>query len=70
MGRLTLRLGDEFIQTIRTGKHVHDAGEPLVVMPWPIYRNMVDRDLDAIYEYLSSIPHAHTPVETCPAPGL
>jgi hypothetical protein len=30
----------------------------LAVMPWPIYRNMTDRDLDAIYAYLSAIPHA------------
>jgi hypothetical protein len=25
-------------------------------MPWPIYRNMTDHDLRAIYEYLSAIP--------------
>lgn len=48
---------NEFIQTIRSG---HDAldGHLLFVMPWPVYRNMNDRDLTAIYEYLSSIPHA------------
>jgi hypothetical protein len=27
-------------------------------MPWPILRNMNDRDLSAIYEYLSALPHA------------
>ena len=27
-------------------------------MPWPVYRNMTDRDLRAVYEYLSSIPRA------------
>jgi hypothetical protein len=31
-------------------------GELLQVMPWPIYKNMTDRDLRAIYEYLSAIP--------------
>src|SRR6202140_1989955 len=31
-------------------------GALLQVMPWPIYRNMTDRDLLAIYEYLSPIP--------------
>ena len=31
-------------------------GALLQVMPWPIYRNMTDRDLLAIYEYLSAIP--------------
>ena len=29
---------------------------PLQVMPWPVYRNMTDNDLQAIYEYLTSIP--------------
>ena len=46
-----------FIQTIRTGHSARD-GHALSVMPWPVYRNMNDRDLTAIYEYLSSIPHA------------
>ena len=31
-------------------------GDLLQVMPWPIYKNMTDRDLRAIYEYLSAIP--------------
>jgi hypothetical protein len=31
-------------------------GDLLQVMPWPIHRNMTDRDLRAIYEYLSAIP--------------
>ncbi|HZT36427.1 MAG TPA: hypothetical protein VFA28_00915 [Bryobacteraceae bacterium] len=31
-------------------------GEVLQVMPWPVYRNMTDRDLLAIYTYLSAIP--------------
>ena len=31
-------------------------GALLQVMPWPIYKNMTDRDLLAIYEYLSAIP--------------
>jgi mono/diheme cytochrome c family protein len=31
-------------------------GDLLQVMPWVIYRNMTDRDLRAIYEYLSAIP--------------
>ena len=56
----------EFIQTIRTG---HDAvdGHPLFVMPWPTMRNMNDRDLSAIYEYLRSIPHAEP--GTCTGAG-
>ncbi|HEY0766382.1 MAG TPA: hypothetical protein VGD47_00375, partial [Steroidobacteraceae bacterium] len=31
-------------------------GTLLQIMPWPIYQNMSDRDLRAIYEYLSAIP--------------
>jgi hypothetical protein len=31
-------------------------GDLLQVMPWPIYKNMTDRDLRAIYEYLSAVP--------------
>ncbi|MBI3246686.1 MAG: cytochrome C [Deltaproteobacteria bacterium] len=48
---------DEFVALMRTG---YDADESryLQVMPWPVYRNMTDQDLHAIYEYLSAIPHA------------
>jgi len=31
-------------------------GDLLQIMPWPIYKNMTDHDLRAIYEYLSAIP--------------
>lgn len=31
-------------------------GTLLQIMPWPIYQNMSDHDLRAIYEYLSAIP--------------
>jgi hypothetical protein len=31
-------------------------GDLLQVMPWPVYTNMTDRDLLAIYTYLSAIP--------------
>lgn len=31
-------------------------GDLLQIMPWPIYHNMTDHDLAAIYEYLSAIP--------------
>lgn len=47
----------EFVQTIRTG-HEPDEDELLQVMPWPVYRNLTDHDLAAIYAFLSSIPHA------------
>lgn len=31
-------------------------GSLLQVMPWPVYKNMTDHDLRAIYEYLSAVP--------------
>jgi len=52
----------QFVRTIRTGydiKQLHPGISPLLqVMPWPVYRNLTDRDLRAIYEYLRAIPHA------------
>jgi hypothetical protein len=42
-------------------RHGHEPGEPdeiLQVMPWPVYGEMTDRDLAAVYEFLRSIPHA------------
>ena len=31
-------------------------GSKLQVMPWPLFHNMTDHQLEAIYEYLSAIP--------------
>ena len=65
---------EEFEHTIRTG---HDPdqlhpnlpppfrGDLLQIMPWPAYRNMTDRDLRAIYEYLSAIPCVAGPGHVC-----
>ena len=41
-------------------------GALLQIMPWPIYHNMTDHDLRAIYEYLSAIPCIEGP----PAPSV
>ena len=50
----------EFEQIMRTGIDLDKAhpqfGPFLQVMPWPVYQDMTDRDLRAIYEYLSAIP--------------
>jgi hypothetical protein len=56
----------QFLRVIRTGvdldhdpPHVpSDANDLLQVMPWPVYQDMTDHDLRAVYEYLSAIPHA------------
>lgn len=57
---------EEFVELIRTGHHPDEPGELLQVMPWPVFRNMTDRDLHAVYEYLSSIPHAERNAECVP----
>ncbi|RJS23018.1 cytochrome C [Corallococcus sp. H22C18031201] len=54
---------DEFLGVLRTGKA---DGNLLQVMPWPIYSNMSERDMRAIYEYLRSIPHAEPGSSTMP----
>lgn len=52
---------DEFVRAMRGGEDVnrlHPTLPLLQTMPWPLYQMMNDRDLRAIYEYLSAIPHA------------
>jgi hypothetical protein len=36
-------------------------GDLLQIMPWPVYKNMRERDLRAIYEYLSAVPCVEGP---------
>ena len=61
---------EQFQIAIRTG---HDQLDPqnglLAVMPWPIYRHMTGHDLDAIYAFLSAIPHEDTPTPHCTVAG-
>jgi len=48
---------DEFLELMRTGHDPDDPpGDLLQVMPWTIYGKMTDRDLRAVYEYLTAIP--------------
>ncbi len=64
---------EQFKSMMRTG---HDADPPhaiLQIMPWPVFGNMTDDDLRAVYEYLRAIPHAEPgnfAGGRCPAPGL
>lgn len=58
---------DAFIHVIRTGEDPDNPGQVLHVMPWPVYQAMTNRDLRAIYEYLSSIPAI--PANTCGVPS-
>jgi hypothetical protein len=65
---------EEFRDTIRTGIDpdlLHPnlpppfVGALLQIMPWYEYRNMTDRDLRAIYEYLSAVPCVAGPGHVC-----
>jgi hypothetical protein len=48
---------ESFRNIIRHGVDPDNFITPLLqVMPWPVYRNMSENDLKAIYEYLTSIP--------------
>lgn len=53
-------LGDwtqrDFVQTIRTGRHMGRGRAVLPPMPIPAYRNFSDADLAAIYAYLRTVP--------------
>jgi hypothetical protein len=72
----------DFIAMMRTGEDFeceNDSSDPicaiepptpvLQVMPWPAFHNLTDRDLKAIYAYLSALPNAspcNTPADGCP----
>jgi hypothetical protein len=45
-----------FSQAMRNGVDVDHIHPLLQTMPWPRFRNLTDRELDAIYTYLSTIP--------------
>lgn len=64
LGKWTLR---NFVETIRTGRHLGRGRAILPPMPIPMYKHMTDEDLAAIFVYLQSI----TPVKNrVPAPRL
>jgi hypothetical protein len=47
---------DEFVDVMRNGTDYDHEGRLLQVMGWPIFQNMTDRDLLAIYAYLGTLP--------------
>ena len=53
LGKWTQR---NFTETIRTGRHMGRGRAILPPMPWPMYRNFTDADLEAIFGYLQTIP--------------
>ena len=53
LGRWTLR---NFMDTIRSGRHMGRGREILPPMPIPMYKNFTDEDLTAIFAFLQNIP--------------
>lgn len=47
---------DEFVRTLRSGRHLGSGREILPPMPIPAYKLLNDADLHAIFDYLHSIP--------------
>jgi mono/diheme cytochrome c family protein len=46
----------QFIDTIRSGRHQGRGRQILPPMPWPAYRHLNDADLKAIFAYLRTVP--------------
>ena len=47
---------EQFIQALRTGRHLGQGRQILPPMPWSVYGKKTDEDLKAIYAYLQQIP--------------
>jgi hypothetical protein len=47
---------EQFIQTLRTGRHLGQGRPILPPMPWPSIGKMTDDDLKAVFAYLRQIP--------------
>ena len=45
-----------FMDTIRTGRHMGRGRPVLPPMPIPVYNNFTDADIEAIFSYLPTIP--------------
>lgn len=46
----------QFVETIRNGRHQGRGRQLLPPMPWQAFRNLSDEDLKAIFAYLKTIP--------------
>ena len=64
---------EEFKQIMHEGRDFRNPpdGTPILqVMPWPVYGKMSDRELEAIYEFLSAIPTINPRPVFCVAPPM
>jgi mono/diheme cytochrome c family protein len=53
IGKWTLR---NFVETIRNGRHMGRGRPVLPPMPVMVYRNWTDRDFEAVFSYLQTVP--------------
>jgi len=61
----------QFIQTMRTGKHVGVGRALLPPMPWFDVAALTDRDLNALFAYLQSLkPISNQVPQPVPPPGV
>ena len=58
-----------FVDAIRSGKHMGRGREILPPMPWAVYRNLTDADLKAVYAYLRTLPPVKNKVPDPLPPG-
>jgi cytochrome c553 len=62
-----------FIKAIRSGKHMGTSRDILPPMPWPMYAQLGDDDLKAIWAYLGTVPpinnHVPEPIPPAAAPA-
>jgi len=59
----------DFVQTIRTGRHLGRGRPVLPPMPIPVYKQMTDDDLKAVFAYLQSLPPVSNKVPEPIAPA-
>lgn len=60
---------EQFLEVMRQGTDFKSPQPRLLqVMPWPVFQDMTDQDLRAIYEYLSAIPCIEGPAGLPPHP--
>jgi cytochrome c553 len=47
---------DQFIATMKTGRHQGKGRQLLPPMPWPVVGNLNDEDIRSLFAYLQSLP--------------
>lgn len=55
-GRLSDFTEEQFVQTMRTGRHKGQGRQILPPMPWPFIGKLTDEDLKAVFAYLRQVP--------------